>query len=327
MKPIMKRLTTLAAATFVAASFTAPTQAAGSDQNWPTRPIEILVPSSPGGGTDMLARIFADVAKKYLAQPFVVSNKPGAGGGIAMTEVQRARPDGYKIAMLISELAIIPHLGMTQVTTRDFAPIAQLNGDPGLIAVRADAPWQTIDALLDKARSQPGTFVMGNSGTGTIWHLAATALEQRTGLTFNHVPFQGDAPSTLALLGGHVDAIVVSLPAIAPHVASGALRVLATMTEERLGPPYAEVPTFKEKGVDLVMGTWRGLGAPPGTPLEALTVLRKVAAEVSADPAFHQALAGASLMPAYRDADAFQTFMNEASASFEKLLANMDLQK
>jgi len=323
MKPLMKRLTTFVTAALLAASFIAPTQAA----DWPTRPIEILVPSSPGGGTDMLARIFADVAKKYLAQPFVVSNKPGAGGGIAMTEVQRARPDGYKIAMLISELAIIPHLGMTQVTTRDFAPIAQLNGDPGLIAVRADAPWQTIDALLEQARSQPGTFVMGNSGTGTIWHLAATALEQRTGLTFNHVPFQGDSPSTLALLGGHVDAIVVSLPAIAPHVASGALRVLATMTEERLGPPYEQVPTFKEKGIDLVMGTWRGLGAPPETPLEALTVLRKVAAEVSADPAFHQALASASLMPAYRDAESFQTFMNDASASFEKLLANMDLQK
>jgi len=244
-----------------------------------------------------------------------------------MTEVQRARPDGYKIAMLISELAIIPHLGMTQVTTRDFAPIAQLNGDPGLVVVRADSPWQSITALLEKARSQPGSFVMGNSGSGTIWHLAATVLEERAGVSFNHVPFQGDGPSALALLGGHVEAAVISLPAIAPHVAAGTLRVLATMTEERLGVPYEQVPTFKEQGVDLVLGTWRGLGAPPATPPEALAVLRKVAAQVATDPAFGQALARASLMPAYRDAEAFQTFMNDASNWFEKLLSNMDLQK
>src|SRR4051794_1930980 len=104
--------------------------------DYPTRPIEVVVPSSAGGGTDVMARLFAEGAKKYVSQPIIVSNKPGAGGGIGMTEAQRAAPDGYKLGVVISELAIIPHLNMTKVTTADFIPIARLNGDPGLIAVR-----------------------------------------------------------------------------------------------------------------------------------------------------------------------------------------------
>ncbi|MGH6636984.1 MAG: Bug family tripartite tricarboxylate transporter substrate binding protein, partial [Polaromonas sp.] len=148
--------------------------------DYPSRPIEMVVPSTAGGGTDVMARLFAETAKKYISQPIVVSNKPRASGGIGMTEVQRAVPDGYKIGVLISELAIVPHLGMTKVTTSDFIPLARLNGDPGLIAVRADSPLQSIEDLLAQARKQPGSLAMGNAGTGTIWHLAAAAVEEKT---------------------------------------------------------------------------------------------------------------------------------------------------
>ena len=196
MNPI-QLLCILAGAAAIA--LVAPASAHAAD--YPTRPIEMVVPSSAGGGTDVMARLFADAAKKNVPQPIVVSNKPGAGGGIGMTEAQRAPPDGYKVGVLISELAIIPHLGMTKVTTADFIPIARLNGDPGLIAVRADSPWQSIDELLAAARKQPGAVSMGNAGTGTIWHLAAAAVEQKTGVRFNHVPYQGAAPSVLALVG------------------------------------------------------------------------------------------------------------------------------
>jgi len=274
-----------------------------------------------------MARLFADAVKKSVPQPLIVVNKPGAGGGIGMTEAQRATPDGYKIGVLISELAIVPHLGMTKVTTADFIPIARLNGDPGLIAVRAESPWQTIDDLLAAARKNEGAVSMGNAGTGTIWHLAAAAVEQKTGVKFNHVPFQGAAPSVLALIGGHVDAITVSPAEIGPHVAVGKVRVLVAMSDKRLPAPYDKVVTFKEKGPDLVLGTWRGLGVPLNTPPEVVKYLRDATRKTAEDPGFRDALTKANLAPAYMDGEQFQAFMNSQSAFFKGLLATVDLKK
>lgn len=321
------KLLRIALPAFFAAAAALPAAMAAAATDYPTRPIEMIVPSSAGGGTDVMTRLFADTAKKYISQPIVVSNKPGASGGIAMTEVQRATPDGYKVAVLISELAIIPHLNMTKVTTADFIPIARLNADPGLIAVRADSPLQSIDELLAQARKQPGSLTMGNAGTGTIWHLAAAAVEEKTGVKFNHVPYQGAAPSVMALVGGHVDAITVSPAEIGSFVAAGKVRVLVSMADRRLAAPYDKVPTFKEKGTDLVLGTWRGLGVPLGTPPATVQVLRDAAGKTAEDPAFRDALTRANLQPAYMDGPQFQTFMNGQSDYFKKLLGGLSIQK
>ncbi|WP_066337637.1 Bug family tripartite tricarboxylate transporter substrate binding protein [Azohydromonas lata] len=295
--------------------------------DYPTRPIELVVPSSAGGGTDVMARNFADAARKYLPQPFVVTNKPGVSGGLAMGEVQRAAPDGYKVVVLISELAIIPHLGMVKFGVQDFIPIARLNADPGTITVRADAPWHTVEEFLAHARKNPGAVAMGNAGSGSIWHLAAAAVEQKTGVRFNHVPFQGAAPSVVALLGGHVDAIAVSPAEIGPHVASGKLKVLGVMAEQRLGGQYANVPTFKEQGVDLALGTWRGLGVPLGTPPEVVAVLRETTRKAVAEPAFKDAMAKTNLIVSYMDGEPFKAFMADQSAYFKKLLTTVTITK
>ena len=158
LKPFML----LCAAITIQATALAPAAAA----DYPTQAIEFVVPSSAGGGTDVMARTFTDVARKYITQPLVVTDKPGAGGGIGMSEVQRAAPDGYKVGVLISELAILPHLGMIKGGVAYFIPIARLNADPGTITVRADAPWSTVEALLEHARKHPGEFRMGNAGSG-----------------------------------------------------------------------------------------------------------------------------------------------------------------
>ena len=295
--------------------------------DYPSRPIEVIVPSSAGGGTDVMARLFADAVKKSVPQPLIVVNRPGAGGGIGMTEAQRAPADGYKIGVIISELAIIPHLNITKVTTADFIPIARLNGDPGVIAVRTESPYQTIDDLLAAARKQEGAVSMGNAGTGTIWHLAAAAVEQKTQVRFNHVPFQGAAPSVVALLGSHVDAIMVSPAEVGPHVAAGKVRVLVAMAERRLPAPYDKVVTFKEKGTELVLGTWRGLGVPLNTPPDVVKYLRDATRKAAEDPVFRDALIKANLQPAYMEGEQFQAFMNSQSAYFKSLLASVDLKK
>jgi tripartite-type tricarboxylate transporter receptor subunit TctC len=274
-----------------------------------------------------MARLYAETAKKYISQPIVVSNKPGASGAIGMGEVQRAPADGYKVAVLISELAIIPHLGMTKMTVADFIPLGRLNGDPGLIAVRTESPYKTIEDLLEQSKKQPGSVSMGNAGTGSIWHLAAAAVEDKTGVKFNHVPYQGAAPSVAALVGGHVDAITVSPAEIGQFVIAGKVRVLVSMADRRLAAPYDKVETFKEKGTDLVVGTWRGLGVPLNTPPETVQALREITRKVAEDLMFKDGLTRGNLLPAYLDGEQFQAFMNSQSAYFKKLLAGLNLQK
>ena len=294
---------------------------------YPERAIELIVPSSPGGGTDVMTRTFTDVARKYISQPLVVTNKPGASGGIGMGEVQRAAPDGYKVSVLISELAIIPHLGMVKFTTDDFIPIARINADPGTITVRADAPWRTVEEFLDHARKNPGEVKMGNAGSGTIWHLAAAAVEQKTGVKFNHIPFQGAAPSVMGLMGGHVDAITVSPAEIGSFVAAGKLRPLVLMADQRLPGIYQAVPTFKERGVDLSLGTWRGLAVPKGTPPEVVKVLRDLTKKTVDDPAFKEGMAKNNLLLSYMDGEQFKPFMAAQSDYFKVLLGTVKIEK
>lgn len=295
--------------------------------DYPDHPVELIVPSSPGGGTDLMARVIAEVSAKYMKQPFVVSNKPGAGGGIGMGEVRRAKPDGYKVAVLISELAILPHLKMIPFTEQDFVPIARLNGDPGTIVVKSDAPWKNVQDLIGAARQNPGGVSLGNAGVGTIWHLAAAAIERDQHVTFNNISFQGAAPSVTALLGGHVQAIVVSPVEVNSYIRSGQLRMLGVMTDARLAGEYAKVPTLKEGGINVTVGTWRGLGVPKNTPENVVARLRDVSRKIVEDPKFKDGMAHANLAVSYQEGPAFAKFMAKQSEYFKGLIATVDMKK
>lgn len=296
-------------------------------QTYPARPVELVVPSSPGGGTDVMARLFADVAKKYTTQPLIVTNRPGASGAIGMAEVQRAPADGYKVSVLISELAIIPSMGLAKYTSADFIPLAGLNADPATITVRADSSLKTIEDFIAQARKAPQAVSVGNSGVGSIWHLTAAAVEDRIGATFSNVPFQGSAPSVLALLGGHVDAIVVSPAEIASYVSAGKLRALVVMADKRLPGLYEQVPTFKERNVDLSLGTWRGLGVVKGTPPEVVATLRDIARKTAADPAYLDAMHRANLTAVYSEPAAFGSYMAAQTEFFGKLMTRVRIDR
>ena len=232
----------------------APVQAA----SWPTKQIELVVPYAAGGGTDLVARAFADAAKNHLPVSIGVINKPGGGGAIGLSEIAAARPNGYKIGLGTVELTTLHSLGMVRFKTSDFKPIARLNADPAAITVRADAPWNSYEEFMTYAKANPGKVRIGNSGTGAIWHLAAAALEDKTGAKFSHVPYDGAAPAITGLLGGHIEAVSVSPGEVINHVNGGKLKTLVVMADERM-KTMPDVPTLKEKGVDLSIGTWRGL--------------------------------------------------------------------
>lgn len=281
-------------------------------------------PAGAGGGTDVLARALAEAAKKHLPQPLTVNNRPGASGMIGHGEMINAKPDGYKLAVVFAEIVIVPHLGLTKLSYEDFVPIAQLNADPAAITVKADAPWKTIEEFLAASRAKPGEVKMGNSGIGSIWHLAHAALEDKVGVKYNPIPFGGAAPAVLALMGGHIDAVAVSPGEVATHVQSGKLRTLAVMVDKRL-KGFDSVPTLKERGIDLSIGTWRGLAAPKGTPADVLAVLSEATRKSAEEAVLRDALDRLSMGYAYADAETFRANMRRDNELFKTLVTKLGI--
>ena len=295
-----------------------------AQSDFPNKPIELVVPFQPGGGTDALARSFADATRKHTTQSLIIVNKPGASGSIGWQDVMHAKPDGYRLAVITVELATLAHMGIGKVTADDLQPIAQLNADQAAITVRADAPWNTVEEFLATARKDAGKVGMGNAGNGSIWHLAASALEDKTGVKFNHVPFQGAGPAVLALLGGHIDAVAVSPAEVTTHVQSGKLKTLAVMADKRV-PGFDKVPTLKERNIDLVIGTWRGIAAPKGTPPQVVAYLKDLALKASSEPSFRETLAKQNLGFVYADDVAFKAVIAKDNTYFKSLIEKLGI--
>ncbi|HMS07474.1 MAG TPA: tripartite tricarboxylate transporter substrate binding protein [Burkholderiaceae bacterium] len=291
---------------------------AWSQTAYPSRPVDIIVPAGAGGGTDVLARAFAEAARRHFPQPFTVVNRPGASGMIGHGEMINAKPDGYKLAMVFAEIVIVPHLGLTKLSYEDFTPIALLNADPAAVTVKADAPWKNLGEFIAEARKRPGDLKMGNSGAGSIWHLAAAALETNQGIKFNAVPFGGAAPAVLSLMGGHIDAGAVSPAEVAVHVQAGKLRTLAVMADKRV-KGFENVPTAKEQGVNLSLATWRGLAAPKGTPPEIVAMLADVARKSIDEPVVKDTTDRLGMGLGYADGPAFAAMMKRDNETFKAL--------
>jgi len=319
----LRKLAALSGALGLAFGLAAPAaQAAGND--YPNHTVELVVPYQPGGGTDALARAFADASRKHMSESIVIVNRPGAGGAIGWNEVIHSRPDGYKLAVLTVELLTLPHLGLAKFNYDDFQPIAQLNADPAAITVKADSPYNTIEEFLAAAKKKPGELGVGNSGTGSIWHLAASALEDKTGARFNHIPFQGAGPAVLALLGGHVDAVAVSPAEVSTYVQAGKLKMLMVMADKRLAA-FDKVPTAKERGIDISIGTWRGLGGPKNTPPEVMAKLRDIAAKTAKEPLLREVMDKQNLGYAYTDGAAFKETLAKDNEYFKALITKLGI--
>jgi tripartite-type tricarboxylate transporter receptor subunit TctC len=297
---------------------------AAQAQDFPARSIELVVPFAAGGGTDALARAMSDASRTHLSQPVVVLNKPGAAGAIGLTDVANSPADGYKLALVTADMVIIPHLGLTKTTYEKFSPIIQLNADPSAITVRADSPYNTIEEFLNAARAKPEAIQLGNAGIGSIWHLAAAALEDKTGAKFNHIPFNGGNPAVLALLGGHIDAVAVSPAEVIQYVKAGKLKTLAVMADQRV-PGFENVPTLKERNIDLSIGTWRGIAAPKGTPQPVLDKLAVALREAAAEPGLKKFMAEQNLGYVVADPQTFTALMARDNATFKALIEKFNM--
>jgi tripartite-type tricarboxylate transporter receptor subunit TctC len=296
-----------------------PGAAVMAQADYPNKPVEMIVPWPAGGGTDVVARVYADVARGYFAQPILVVNRPGAIGSIGFSEAAAARPDGYKVVMATPELLIAPYLNIGRASYENFVPIARINADPAAITVRTDAPWKTIEEFMTHVRANPGKVTLSTSGSGAIPDLAALALEEKTGVKFTRVPYQGEAPAIQAALAGQVDATVVAPGALSAHVRADKLRVLAVTAARRIAE-FSDVPTFRERGMDVAIGTWRGLMVPKGTPPEVIQQWRDLTRKITADPRFQETLKKQNVNMIYEDGDAFTAVLRQDNETFKRLV-------
>ena len=237
-------------------------------QDYPTRPVRIVVPFAPGGPNDIIVRLVAQKLTETWSQPFVVENRPGAGGNIGTDFVAKAAPDGYTLLSVgPGSLIINPLIGKVPYdTARDFAPVTLMARAPNALVAHPSLPAGSVKELIELARSQPGRVNYGSGGNGSTPHLAGAMFAAMAGVALTHVPYKGTAPATADLIGGQVQIAFLGIPSVLPHVKSGKLRVLA-VTGKRRSPELPGVPTVDEAGVPgYELSPWYGLLAPAGTP-------------------------------------------------------------
>ena len=243
-------------------------------QNYPARPVRLIVPFPAGGTTDILARAIAQKLSEGLGQQFVVDNRPGAGGNIGADFVAKAPPDGYTLLMgTVGTQAINTSLyaKMPYDAAKDFAPVVLVAGVPNVLVVNTALPVRTVADLVKLAKEKPGTINFASSGNGTSIHLSGELFKVMTGVQMSHVPYKGSAPALVDLIGGQVQVMFDNLPSALPHVKSGKLRAVAVTSTKR-APALPDVPTIAESGVPGFEATsWFGILGPAGTPRDVLT--------------------------------------------------------
>jgi tripartite-type tricarboxylate transporter receptor subunit TctC len=261
--PIRRRLRLASLAAAVLGPFPAPAQ-----EQWPQRPVRIIVPYSPGASTDNVSRRVAQELSARLGQTVLVENKTGAMGTIGVAEVARARPDGYTLLGIDTGYVMLPHLvrSLPYDASRDLVPIAAYVFSPLGVVVNASSPYRSLQDLVARARSEPGRITFGSGGVGTFPQLATEDLASRTGVTLLHVPFRGAAEAVQALLSNTIEMQIASPATVMGNLSAGRLRMLAIGGDRRLAL-LPDVPTFAEAGVEgFVLRNWIGLWAPRGTP-------------------------------------------------------------
>ena len=254
---------------------------AAAQSDYPSRPVRILVPSSPGGGTDILARVLADHLSRSMGGQFFVENRPGAGQMIGIEAVARAAPDGYTLLMAASTLAINPAMyrKVSYDALKDFAPITQVAGLPNVLLVHPSLPARSPQELIALAKDKSGHLTYASAGIGTSPHMGMELFKSMAGIDLVHVPFRGTGPAVTEMLSGRVPVGLSNTLTAIPHIEAGTLRALG-VTGTRRAEALPKIPTIAEAGVpgyDAMQ--WYGLLAPAGTPA---AIVQRIAADVAA---------------------------------------------
>src|SRR5690348_15799337 len=269
-------------------------------QDWPAKPVRLVVPFAPGGSSSIVARSFAAEMEKGLGQSIIIDNKGGGGGNVAMAEVAHADPDGYTLIIgHIGSLAVNPYLydKLPFDTDRDFVAVSLLAKVPSIFVVHSSVPAKDLREFVALAKKQPGKLYYGSAGNGSAGHLAMEYLKLATGIDIVHVPYKGTGPNLIDLVAGRTQATAAGTPPLLPHVKSGKLRVIAVGTPKRL-PSLPDVGTVAEQGYPgFETSQWYGLNAPAKTPPAIIKRLADEAGKAAKTPALMQRFAAEDAEP------------------------------
>ena len=255
-------------------------------QEWPTKPVKLIVPFPPGGGTDAFARPLAAMLSKQLGQQFIIDSRGGAGGNIGADLAAKSTPDGYTFLLgaVHHTVAVSVYKNLPYDLEKDLVPVTGVGYVPDVLVVSEKMPAKTIRELIAYSKANPGKVNYGSSGNGTTRHLAGEIFNSLTGTSMIHVPYKGSGPAMVALLGSEIDLIFEGLGSASPHIRAGKIRALAVTSPKR-SPAFPDIPTMAEAGVPGFESiSWYGLWAPTGTPREIVLKMQVETAKALGTP-------------------------------------------
>ena len=295
---------------------------AHAQTSYPTKPVRIIVPQSPGASTDLTARLIAQRLNAALGQSFIVDNRPGAGSIVGTDLVAKAAPDGYTLLVVASSITLNPtlHKNLPFEPIRDFAPITQLSSFPNLLTVHPTLPVKTVKELVAFAKAKPGSLNYGSSGAATGTHLSAELFKYMTGIDMVHVPYKGGGPAVQALLGGQVQLNFATIVSVIPHLRAGKLRGIAVTTAKR-SPALPDTPTIAESGVPgYDHGPWNGFLAPAKTPRAVVARLNEETARILQTPEVKNIFMSEGAEPVGNKPEEFAAIIRDETAKWAKVI-------
>jgi tripartite-type tricarboxylate transporter receptor subunit TctC len=295
---------------------------------WPEKPIRIVVPFAPGGGTDLIARTLGQGMAADLGQPVVVENKPGAGTIIGTELVAKSAPDGYTVVIATFAHAVNPslHTKLPFDTDRAFAPVVLIGRSPNVLVVPAASPLRSVEDVLAMAKAKPQKLTYASQGTGTSAHLAGEMFSNLAGVRMTHVPYRGAGPALTDLLGGQVDMMFATAAAVGAMIDGGKLRALGVTTAQR-SPAMKSVPAIAERGVPgYVVESWYGLYVPAGTPADVIARLNAAARKAAQTPAFQQRVQDEGLVVSAGAPEELDRYVKAEAARWRRIVRENGIQ-
>jgi tripartite-type tricarboxylate transporter receptor subunit TctC len=302
--------------------------ATGWAQEFPTKPIKLIVPFPPGGPNDIIARVVGQRMSELVKQPIIIENRSGQAGVLGTDAVAKAAPDGYTIGITsASSLVINPSLEkMPYDVRRDLAPVTLNVTVPEMLVVASNVPANNMAELIALAKAQPGKLNFASAGVGGLPHLAGELFKLTAKLDIVHVPYRGAAPAINDLLGQQVQMTFLDLPVILPHIRAGSLKPIALGSPTR-APTAPDVPTTAEVGMpDLLIENWYGMIAPGGTPEKIIAELNRITNEAMADPGVKAKLADQGLTVAGNTPEHFRGFIDSETKKWAKVIKDAGIE-
>lgn len=291
----------------------------GFAKDYPSKNINLIVPFSAGGGTDAVARKLGSLLEKELNQPIIIVNRTGGAGAVGMTFGSTSKKDGYTITMITREIVSLPLMKLSPITYKNFDLVSLVNMDPAVVLVGKDSKYNSFEDLIKDAKARPEKIKFASTAKPNFY---ALAIENKVGVKFNHIPYNGAGEVVPALLGNHADFTLMGPGEAIGQIKSGQFKALGLMANERI-ETLKEIPTLSELGYNIVSGTWRGIAVPKGTNKEIVETLNKAIKKVTSSDEFIEFMNKANFGIKYLGPEDFNNFIEEDTKVIKEIVDNL----